>query len=364
MRKVIRAIYAFAMLGIMLYAVFFYGPESGTLNLAKIGSAVTSMAQNGLSGLQTAVSSGISSASQPIPTQEGTTSVPSLTGSSSQVAAAASDYAATGMDGLSVYTYGRTLLSAEGKEAYDQVQSGLLAMKTAVYVTSSLSPVQMQTVIQYLISDHPEVFYLGKTSLSYSLGVSTTYTVHFTYSYDAAAVASMRGQLRTAALSMLAEADGTTDAEKKELALHDALVDKCAYNVKAAENTSAYPLAFTAYGAIVNGSAVCEGYAKALKLLLDSAGLRSLYVTGEAASGSSSGAHAWNEVYVGKWVQVDATFDDPVYLNASGQYVQMAGRSYTYFNFVSKADHVLGVFDSANPFSSDSENYATMPSLG
>lgn len=374
MRKIVKWAYAFTMLGVMLYAVIGLGPRNGFQNIQGITGEIQSLLQNGVSGLQSAASNAASgwkntvSGSQPIPTVQGTTSAPAQDTAPAQTTAAPTgDFASTDMQGLSVYTYGRTLLTASEQKAYDQIQSGLVGMQNKISINSAVTPAAMQKVVQYVISDHPEVFYLNGTSMSYTgaTGNGTRrFTVSFTYSYDADTVASMRAALRNAVLPMLAQANTHTDPVKKELSVHDALVEKCAYSTEAASNTAAYPKAFTAYGALVDGSAVCEGYAKAMKLLLDSAGLHSLYVTGTADSGGESGPHAWNMVYVGKWYQVDATFDDPVYQTASGRYVQSTRKSYTYFNFVTKSDHNLGTFDSANPFSSDSENYATMPTLG
>lgn len=364
MGKIAKYIYAFAMLGVMIYAIAAYGQESG----------IRGILEGGLSGLASAAGSAAEnwrdtvSGGQPLPTAQGTIAAPEQDVAPAQTTAAPSGgYAQTGMQGLAVYPYGRTLLSAAEQAAYDQVQAGLVGVQSGITLDSAATPTAMQKIVQYVISDHPEVFYLKSTSMSYTYGGRNgvrQFTISFTYAYTAGRVADMRAQMRAAVLPMLAQANAKADPVKKELALHDALVEKCSYNIEAANNTDAYPLAFTAYGALVDGSAVCEGYAKAMKLLLDSAGLHALYVTGTASSGAESGPHAWNFVYVGKWYQVDATFDDPVIQTASGQYAQSSRKSYAYFNFISRSDHVLGTFDNASPFSSDSENYQTMPVLG
>lgn len=62
-------------------------------------------------------------------------------------------------------------------------------------------------------------------------------------------------------------------------------------------------LQHTAYGALVNKEAVCEGYAKAYKLLMDAMGIPCDVVINEE--------HAWNVVCLeGKWYLVDVTNDD------------------------------------------------------
>lgn len=71
--------------------------------------------------------------------------------------------------------------------------------------------------------------------------------------------------------------------------------------------------AHNAYGALVEGKAVCEGYAEAYQFLLQCAGLQSFIVTGSSmnpATGIPEG-HAWNMVRVdGRYYHVDLTWDD------------------------------------------------------
>lgn len=94
---------------------------------------------------------------------------------------------------------------------------------------------------------------------------------------------------------------------EKELALHDYLVTHCKYSdvvIQSAESDI-----YRAYGALVNGDAVCNGYAEALQLLFMCAGLKSQFVIGTADGVD----HAWNLVELdGKWYHLDATWDDPM----------------------------------------------------
>ncbi len=108
---------------------------------------------------------------------------------------------------------------------------------------------------------------------------------------------------------------------QKELALHDYLVENCVYSSGSPDNDNE----FRAYGALVEGQAVCNGYAEAMALLLSCAGVENQYVVGTADSGSRDHSsdsekntehrenHAWNLVKInGYWYHMDATWDDPV----------------------------------------------------
>lgn len=78
----------------------------------------------------------------------------------------------------------------------------------------------------------------------------------------------------------------------------------------------------TPYGALVKQQAVCEGYARALKVVLDKLGINCILVQGTHQSeGSAAVPHMWNYVEVEKetlarssekvWYAVDSTLDDP-----------------------------------------------------
>lgn len=64
----------------------------------------------------------------------------------------------------------------------------------------------------------------------------------------------------------------------------------------------------TIYGALVEKSAVCEGYAKTAQALFEMRGLNAIYVTGTCNNGVG---HGWNLVQIsGEWYQLDITWND------------------------------------------------------
>ena len=108
--------------------------------------------------------------------------------------------------------------------------------------------------------------------------------------------------------------------------LHDYLVTHCDYDYRVDIGNMPF-ISHQAEGALLNGTAVCSGYAKAYEILLDAAGIPCETITGYAG-----GYHAWNLVQVdGEWYHVDATWDDPT--NKGGDYIR-----YTYFL---KSDKVM-----------------------
>lgn len=79
------------------------------------------------------------------------------------------------------------------------------------------------------------------------------------------------------------------------------------YVCEEAEYTDGVPYAHSAGGFFMHdGKVVCEGYAKAYKILCQAFGIKCILVVGDA-----NGAHMWNYVCVGgNWYLVDATWDD------------------------------------------------------
>ncbi|MCI8309464.1 MAG: hypothetical protein HFJ45_04590 [Clostridia bacterium] len=78
----------------------------------------------------------------------------------------------------------------------------------------------------------------------------------------------------------------------------------------------------TPYGALVKKQAVCEGYARALKVVLDKMGINNILVQGtHQTEGYAAVPHMWNYVEIEKetvarstekvWYAIDATLDDP-----------------------------------------------------
>ncbi len=72
------------------------------------------------------------------------------------------------------------------------------------------------------------------------------------------------------------------------------------------------PHAYSAYGALIDGRSVCEGYAEAIKLLCDQNGIESILVFGSGITSAGNDNHMWNYIKMddGNWYALDATWDD------------------------------------------------------
>jgi transglutaminase/protease-like cytokinesis protein 3 len=117
---------------------------------------------------------------------------------------------------------------------------------------------------------------------------------------------------------------GMTDLEK-EKAIHDWIVQHVQYDTSLKRHS--------AYAALKEGKAVCQGYALLAYRMLTDAGIPTCFVAGYA----DGVPHLWNEVKIhGHWYHLDVTFDDPIGASPSDI-------SYDYFNLTDAEiarDHV------------------------
>ena len=108
---------------------------------------------------------------------------------------------------------------------------------------------------------------------------------------------------------------GLTTYEKiKEV--HSWLINNIEYDVNLVADEP-----YSISGALTEGKAVCEGYARSFKYIMDGLNIPCVLVSGTGTnSNGETESHAWNYVQLdGYWYAVDVTWDDPIILG--GGYV-------------------------------------------
>lgn len=199
----------------------------------------------------------------------------------------------------------------------------------------SLSLEQISRVFEAFSRDNPIFFFIDRT---YSLegrtinGTQVYDTLVLRYTMDAAQRVTATAQVKEAVQNILKGCPSTDDDYSVELYLHDLLLSFCAYDTPATTAPDQHPNAYSAYGALIEGKAVCEGYAKAMQLLLTEAGVPTTVVNGYSADNNTG--HMWNLVAInGEYYYLDPTWND----NEKHSH-------YAYFNVTSKTlqrTHIL-----------------------
>lgn len=125
------------------------------------------------------------------------------------------------------------------------------------------------------------------------------YAIRLAYDKDKETADKMMAKLSERVNEIVKKAPEGSDYEKIKY-FHDAIVDKCRYSFSGSN-------CYNAYGALIDGVAVCQGYSHAMQLLLSRAGFEAVTVSGTA----NKDYHKWNYVKLdGKWYAIDVTWDD------------------------------------------------------
>ena len=177
--------------------------------------------------------------------------------------------------------------------------------------------VDMMKVLQVTLGDNPGVFYFDRTKTEISSSFLGRRRIHLLGSFSQSQLRTMRNDLDAAvntAVNEIMLSNPVSDYDTLIL-IYQYLQDHIQYDEKEIKEcysgNSKNPLSHNAYGALVNGLAVCDGVSSAFALLAQEFDYNCTVVSGKASfktTGFSS--HAWNIIQVGdKYYHLDATWD-------------------------------------------------------
>ena len=216
------------------------------------------------------------------------------------------------------------LLSPVEKRAYNCVLDNIYELPDKIQVPR-LTKEELENVWSAILSDNPDLFFIGRKSRT----AAELWCIFFSSDYivKKEEYNRMKEELDAVCDSIIASLSDPTDVWQSELEIHDYIIDHCKY--KLVDGNLIYS---SAYGCLVNGEAGCEGYSKAMKLLLDRIGVENCVVSGTGRdSGGTSVSHMWNIINIdGNYYHVDCTWDDPV--RKDGRNLKL----HTYFNVSDK----------------------------
>lgn len=167
-----------------------------------------------------------------------------------------------------------------------------------------ISEERLRHALNAFLFDNPQVFWLNNV---FGYVHSDGYTIVECYTdISADECTAMIAEFTEKIDELLSDITPGMSAYSREKLIHDRLLSGCTYaeDIESFSDGWSY---FSAYGAVVEGRAVCEGYAKAFQLLMTRAGLECCTIRGTA----EDVPHMWNLVYLeGDWYHVDPTWDD------------------------------------------------------
>ncbi len=171
--------------------------------------------------------------------------------------------------------------------------------------------------------DHMDLFYIDVEKLTLitrtkTIGNRSTHTVelsngdnisylkqNFSNKEDIDQTLSLLESMRNEIANQIAQYDNV----EKMRQVHNWLINTVEYDINF-ESEEPYSIV----GALVEGKAVCEGYARAYKYIMDGIGIPCILVSGIGTnSNGETESHAWNYVQIdSNWYAIDTTWDDPV----------------------------------------------------
>lgn len=212
-----------------------------------------------------------------------------------------------------VSRYGRQKLGemtggADLQYVYDKLVVGCESAQEQITIDISgknIDADKLETAYKLFYSDYPEYFWVegGYNASMEEQGQVKTLKVSPEYAIKGDALTAAKAAYDAKVNALLSGLSGS-DYDKAKT-LHDRLIAGVTYEKTANDQN--------AYGALVEGKAVCNGYTRAYQHLLTKAGIEAWYVPGTSVSpttGESVG-HAWNLVKLdGQWYYTDVTWDD------------------------------------------------------
>ena len=240
-----------------------------------------------------------------------------------------------------VYKYYYNQLDNESKKIYDEIEKNIENLKTGTYTiklpnniakvlenangTAILSN-QFQSAWDAIIMDRVDLFYIdiskvelkiktikygSKTEYYLSIGPNDSQGSYLENGFQNEKIVNMAlSQVENTRNQIVSQLTG--DTYNKILQVHDWLVENLEYGTEISGANS-----YNIYGALINKSVVCEGYAEAFKYIMDELNIPCILIVGEAQNSEGTiESHEWNYVKIDKnWYGVDVTWDDPIILS-------------------------------------------------
>lgn len=217
------------------------------------------------------------------------------------------------------------VLPSTTESIYDTILTAMQDNKSSFEISGLsglLTPEMISEEFKRVVDDHPELFWLTGSydGMEYVWGPTVEYIVTPGTNCKMEEVPIKKKRLDEALENVVSLASNYESDYDKAAFAHDYIIVNCEYDINsyyeamyAKDNYEVTSHSHDCYGCLIEKSAVCDGYSKAYKLILNQLGIQSDIVSGTAINDFVSGGHAWNSVTIdGTKYYVDVTWDDPL----------------------------------------------------
>ncbi len=209
-------------------------------------------------------------------------------------------------------------LNSEEQIVYNELAKGLVRFSKDIPISQKITQEQVKKIYLAVLTTIEQQMYAPVRNYTIMMGDDSglVTSIQPQYKESLETAENLRIKLDEKAYEIISQiTPEMTEVDIIKL-FHDNIILNCSYG------QSEY--SGSAYGALVEGVAQCEGYSRAMTYLCQKISIPCEIITGT----SNGSAHMWNMIETdGKWYHIDVTWDDPILSNHIEDYI-----SYKYFN--------------------------------
>ena len=210
------------------------------------------------------------------------------------------------------------LLSHEEKIAYNKFLDAFMSFSDVVDASGIKNGIDLMKVLNCVIGDNPRIIHFNKSQIKLSSSVFGGKQIKLCGTYTKKQIQQMYETLDNKVdliIEEISQLNPITTYDKL-ICIYEYFQDNIVYDSKELDNVCcrgnvSNPMSHNAYGALVNGKAVCDGITAAFSLIAQKMNIESTMLAGKATfrtTGFSN--HAWNVIRLdNKCYHIDATWD-------------------------------------------------------
>lgn len=238
----------------------------------------------------------------------------------------------------SMYYYNQ--LNETEKSAYVEMYSSVKNFEEKC--TLLIEKEALSEVFTAVLYDNPEIFWIKTDYKYYDYGKKVIFKPNYAYSQEDAT--NYTNTLNAKITDILNQASRVNGDYEKELFFHDYICKNVVYDMSTYGTVGA-----SVYNTLINGTAVCEGYARTMQILLDKSGIYNYLVIGDGVADGEAEPHMWNIVKINNQnYHLDVTWDDLenstdpsyIYFNVTDEDI-----SVDHINFSPSDNNCYSIFD-------------------
>lgn len=207
---------------------------------------------------------------------------------------------------LDLDTYTAEQIIRKHTDAAKAIQKGFENLQDEILIEDfELTQKTAVELYKSVLLENPEIFYVNPYKLKCAVSVNGGIIIKLfpTYSFAKDVIPDKIKEFNSVMKSLLKGVDDDWSDYKKCRYIHDVVVNCCEYDVNYREGDNNTR---TAYGALINNVAVCQGYTLAYNYLLSKVDVEAHFIESHTIK------HSWSIVKIkNNYYHVDTTWDDP-----------------------------------------------------